>query len=70
MIDVEKDDDPAGNAGLKVSDVIVKIDEVAIDCREALSRQMASYNWGDAPRVTITRGTEQLVVTVALRRAP
>ena len=45
-----------------------KIDEVAIDSREAMSRQMASYNWGDAPRVTITRGTEQLTLTVPLRR--
>ncbi len=69
IIDVEKDS-PAAHAGLKVGDVIVKIDEIAIDSREAMSRQMASYNWGDAPRVTITRGTEQLTVTVALRRAP
>ena len=57
-------------AGLKVGDVIVKIDEVAIDTREAMSRQMASYNWGDVPRVTITRGAEQLTVTVPLRRTP
>ena len=55
IIDVEKDG-PAAHAGLKVGDVIVKIDDVAIDSREAMSRQMASYNWGDAPRVTITRG--------------
>ncbi|MBK5298484.1 MAG: ChaN family lipoprotein [Vicinamibacteria bacterium] len=69
IIDIEKDS-PAAQAGLKVGDVIVKIDEVAIDSREAMSRQMASYNWGDTPRVTIARGTEQLIVTVALRRAP
>jgi uncharacterized iron-regulated protein len=69
IIDVEKDS-PAAHAGLKVGDVIMKIDEVAIDSRESMSRQMASYNWGDAPRVTITRGTEQLVVAVPLRRTP
>jgi aminopeptidase N len=67
IIDVEKDS-PAAHAGLKVGDVLVKIDDVAIDSREAMSRQMASYNWGDAPRVTITRGDQQLVLTVALRR--
>lgn len=69
IIDIEKDS-PAALAGLKVGDVIVKIDEVAIDSREAMSRQMASYNWGDAPRLTITRGAEQLTVTVPLRRVP
>ena len=59
VIDVEQDS-PAARAGLKVGDLIVTIDEVAIDSREALGRQMATYNWGDAPRVTIARGTERL----------
>ena len=69
IIDVETDS-PAALAGLKVGDVIVKIDEVAIDSREAMSRQIATYNWGDVSRVTITRGTEQLTVNVPLRRTP
>ena len=55
IIDVEQDG-PAARAGLKVGDLIVSNDVVAIDSREALGRQMATYNWGDAPRVTIARG--------------
>lgn len=69
VIDVEADG-PAAPAGLKVGDVIVTIDDVAITSREALSRQMATYNWGDIPRVTITRGPEQLTLPVPLRRTP
>jgi uncharacterized iron-regulated protein len=65
-----EDDEPAAKAGVKVNDILLRIDEVVIDSREALNRQMASYNWGDAPRLTIQRGTEQLTLTVALRRVP
>jgi uncharacterized iron-regulated protein len=65
-----EDDGPAAKAGVKVNDLLLRIDEVLIDSREALSRQMASYHWGEAPRLTIARGTEQLTVTVPLRRAP
>ena len=67
IIDVEKDG-PAAPAGLKVGDIILTIDDVPIDSREALARQVASYNWGDVSRVTITRGAEQLTVNVPLRR--
>lgn len=69
VIDVEADG-PAAPAGLKVGDVILTIDDVAIASREAMSRQMATYHWGDIPRVTITRGTEQLTLPVPLRRTP
>jgi uncharacterized iron-regulated protein len=69
IIDVEKDG-PAARAGLKVGDVIVRLDAATIDSREALSRQMATYNWGDIPSLTITRGGETLTVAVALRRTP
>ena len=67
IIDVEKDG-PAAPAGLKVGDIILTIDDVPIDSREAMARQVASYNWGDVSRVTITRGAEQLTVNVPLRR--
>jgi S1-C subfamily serine protease len=69
VIDVEKDG-PAAPAGLKVGDIILTIDDVPIDSREAMARQVASYNWGDTPRVTIARGAEQLTLTVPLRRTP
>ena len=69
IIDVEKDG-PAARAGLAVGDVIVRIDNAAIDSREALSRQMATYHWGDIPSLTITRGTETLTIAVPLRRTP
>ncbi len=69
VIDVEKDG-PAARAVVKGGYVIMAIDLVAIDSREAMSRQMASYHWGDVPRLTITRGAEPLWVTVPLRRTP
>ena len=65
-----EDDGPAAKADVKVNDILLRIDEVVIDSRETLSRQMASYNWGDAPRLTIVRGAEQLTMTVPLRRVP
>ena len=65
-----EDDGAAAKAGVKVNDILLRIDEVPIDSRETLSRQMAAYAWGDAPRLAIARGTEQLTVTIPLRRAP
>lgn len=69
IIDVEKDT-PAAQADLKVGDLIVAIDRTPIDSREAMNRQMATYQWGDVPSLTILRGTDSLTVTVPLRRAP
>lgn len=69
VIDVEQDG-AAAHAGLKVGDVIVAIDGVSIDGRESLSRQMATYGWGDVPRITVQRGTETLTLPLPLRRSP
>jgi uncharacterized iron-regulated protein len=69
VIDVEADG-PAARAGVKVNDVIVRLDDVEIGSRESLSRQMATYAWGDVPTLTIARGSEQLTLTVHLRRTP
>lgn len=69
VIDVEKDS-PAAAAGVKVGDVVQAIDDVAIDSREALARQMARYDWGATPTVRIARGDDQLALVVLLRRKP
>ncbi len=69
VIDIEKDG-PAARAGVKVNDVLVRIDDVAIESRESLGRQMARYAWGDTPTLVVTRGTEQVSIVVPLRRTP
>lgn len=63
------DDGPAARAGVKVSDVLVRLDAVTIDSREALGRRMATYHWGDVATLVVRRGSEELTLRVPLRRS-
>jgi uncharacterized iron-regulated protein len=62
------DDGPAARAGVKVNDVLLRLDGVALDSRQTLGRQMATYDWGDVPALTIRRAGEELTLVVPLRR--
>lgn len=69
IIDVEKDT-PAASAGLKVKDVLLTIDGVAVADRETLSRLMAAKRWGDTAAFTVRRERDTVPVNVLLRRTP
>ena len=67
IVNVEPDS-PAARAGLRDGDVLLAIDGVALDDREALARKMAEKRWGDAGAVTVRRDDKPTALPVLLRR--
>jgi S1-C subfamily serine protease len=57
---------PAQRAGLRVSDVIVQIDNTPIDSLAALQDKLLTRNPGDTVGVKVYRGNQQLTVNVTL----
>ena len=62
------DDSVAAAAGLQVGDVIVAIDGTPITGKEAYSRALGGYRWGDAATFTVRRGDQEMPLTVLFRR--
>ncbi len=67
IIDVDRRS-PAALAGVRVGDVLLALDGVAIDSTAALQRKTADYRWGDEAKLRIRRGDEELTLVVPFRR--
>jgi len=61
---------PAKNAGLKVDDVILKVDDKQIDSVNKLIKTIGSYAPGTKIRIKIKRGEDQKVIEVTLGKRP
>ncbi|MDR2976114.1 MAG: trypsin-like peptidase domain-containing protein [Streptococcaceae bacterium] len=57
---------PASNAGLKVSDVVTKIDDTPITTGTDLQTALYKYNVGDTIKLTVYRGSEEKTISVKL----
>jgi S1-C subfamily serine protease len=60
----------ADKAGLKVGDVIVKIDDETIEDTDMLGEVLAAHKPGDQVKMTIYRGSQQMTLTVTLGELP
>lgn len=67
VIDLDKES-PAAMAGIRIGDVLLSLDGTPIDSMTALQRKTADYVWGDAAKLIIQRGTEELTLIVPFRR--
>jgi len=54
----------AENAGLKVGDLILKVDDTEISSNSALASAIAEYNAGDTATLTIQRDGKEQTVSV------
>ncbi len=61
---------PAASAGLQVGDVIVQIDNQAVNDVNALGSILGNKNPGESVAVHVYRGSQQLVVSVKLGELP
>ena len=61
---------PAEKAGLKDADIILKIEDQAIDTEHPLDAVLTSYRPGQVVKMTVLRGTEQITVSVTLGTRP
>jgi S1-C subfamily serine protease len=59
-------DSPAAKAGLQVGDVITAIGGTKIDATHALSDLIQQKKPGDSVELAVTRGTQNLTITVTL----
>ena len=64
------EDGPAGQAGLKAGDLIVKLDRKAISGIEDVHRALAYFDPGEQVQLGIIRNAEQMEVTVTLSEHP
>lgn len=60
----------AERAGVKVGDVILRLDGTAIDSTSALQRRTGDYRWGDAARLEVRRDGKPLTLPLYFRRNP
>jgi uncharacterized iron-regulated protein len=58
----------AARAGLKVGDRLLEIDSHPVAGREGIHRAFAEKRWGDAAKLTVRRGSENVTLDVLLRR--
>jgi serine protease Do len=61
---------PADKAGLKEKDVIVKINDTAIDENNSLTSVLGRYSVGDTVELTIVRDGKEQMVKATLEAAP
>lgn len=59
---------PAELGGIKVGDVLVSLDGHSLADREAFNLLMAEKRWGDSVTFVVKRGTDDVTLTVPLRR--
>jgi uncharacterized iron-regulated protein len=65
---IVQDDSPAARAGVKVGDVMVSLDGVALTDKEAFNRIMATKRWGDSVPLVVKRGNDNVTLNVVFRR--
>lgn len=68
VIDLDKDS-PAGQAGVRIGDILLSLDGAPIDSTAALQKKTADYEWGDIAQLRVRRGTEELTLALPFRRA-
>ncbi len=56
-------------AGLRVGDVLLRIDGITIDSTNSLRKIMADYRWGDVATASIRRDDEEFDIELPFRRA-
>lgn len=61
---------PAATAGLQAGDVITAIDNIKIDANHSLADLVGAHKPGDKVALSVTRGTQNLTLTVELGQAP
>jgi S1-C subfamily serine protease len=61
---------PAEAAGLKDGDIILSIEDQAIDAEHPLDAVLTSFAPGQSVKVTILRGSDQLEVSIILGTRP
>ncbi len=60
----------AALAGVRVGDVLLRLDGTALDARSALQRRLNEYHWGDEAQLELRRGENILKVPVIFRTEP
>lgn len=68
IIQVSKDS-VASRAGLRVGDVLLSLDGIAIDSGNTLNRVFAGYRWGDSALARISRDGVEQELPIPVRRA-
>jgi C-terminal processing protease CtpA/Prc len=63
-------DGPAATADLRPGDLIVAVNEQAVDGIDALHRQLSRVPPGSELRLTLVRRTQRLTVTLIAREPP
>jgi serine protease Do len=61
---------PAAKAGIQAGDVIIKVNDKALDDQNSLSSVVGQYKVGDTVTLTIVRGGKNQAVKVTLAEAP
>jgi S1-C subfamily serine protease len=61
---------PAAQAGLRVGDVITKLNDQQIDQRHPLQLELMKYRAGDRARLTVVRGAQTQVIEITLGVKP
>jgi serine protease Do len=61
---------PADKAGIKEGDVITKVNNSDVTTQNSLSTLIGQYEPGDKIKITLIRGSKQLVISVKLGTAP
>lgn len=64
------DGSPAAKAGLKEKDVIVKINDTAVDEKNSLVSVLGRYSVGDTVKLTVIRDGKEITVDVKLEASP
>jgi hypothetical protein len=63
-VDGVSDGKPAQKAGLKAGDVVVKLGDFAVSSVESYMQALSKFKKGDATKVNVKRGTEELVFDI------
>ncbi|HSK08643.1 MAG TPA: ChaN family lipoprotein [Vicinamibacterales bacterium] len=58
----------AERAGIAVGDVLLSVDGVPLEDKEAYNRLIAAKRWGDPARIVVRRGGEEVTLTAVFRR--
>ncbi len=61
---------PADKAGLKEKDIIVKVNNVAVDDKTSLTAALAQYQPGDKVKLKVIRGGKTITIQATLGTAP
>ena len=69
VIDVQKAS-PAAASGMKVGDVLMSMDGIAVKDLETYQTVMSTKRWADPVVFVVTRDQAPVTVTVLLRRKP